>query len=212
MADMIKAFHWMAVCAVLWPSMALAANAALGETVAFLAYCKTNNDGCVDKVAEVSFAMLLPNGAAGKAWCPTDEVNNVKVLTPIVVGWLAAHPEVQNRKTEDGIKFALTQLYSCKRGNAATKGRETAADFMIFCQAKPNQSKCMDDIVDVNLAFLLNEKMAAANNYCEPQNFDAVDHAPAVLQWLGAHTELQAAPKDRAIAQAWGALCPCRKK
>jgi hypothetical protein len=91
------------------------ADDAPSQTGAFLAYCKTNSEGCLDKIADISFAMQVTNIGAKKEWCPAKETDDVKVLTPKVVGWLTAHPEVDNKTTNDGIKTALTQMYPCKR-------------------------------------------------------------------------------------------------
>jgi hypothetical protein len=85
------------------------------QTGAFLDYCKTNSEGCLNEIADMSFAMLVTDTKAKKEWCPTKETDDVKVLTPKVVGWLTAHPEVSNKTTDDGIKAALIQLYPCKR-------------------------------------------------------------------------------------------------
>jgi hypothetical protein len=51
------------------------------KTGAFLAYCKAGNKGCVDEVADISFAMLVTN-ATKKEWCPGEETNDVNLLTP----------------------------------------------------------------------------------------------------------------------------------
>ena len=81
---------------------------------AFLSYCKTNSKGCADKISGISFAMLVTSPIDHK-WCPTKETDDVDVLAPRVVQWLAAHPEDNNIKTNDGIQAALIQLYPCKR-------------------------------------------------------------------------------------------------
>jgi hypothetical protein len=83
------------------------------KTGAFLAYCKAGNKGCVDEVADISFAMLVTN-ATKKEWCPGEETNDVNLLTHKVVEWLAAHSETVDKATDDGIKMALVQLYPCK--------------------------------------------------------------------------------------------------
>ena len=62
----------------------------------------------------MSFAILVTNPIT-KEWCPAKETDDVRILTPKVVGWLAAHPEINNKPTNDGIKTALVQLYPCKR-------------------------------------------------------------------------------------------------
>jgi hypothetical protein len=36
-------------------------------------------------------------------------------VTQAVVRWLAAHPETNNKTTNEGIELALIQLYPCKR-------------------------------------------------------------------------------------------------
>jgi hypothetical protein len=213
-ANVFRRLLLIGVWVTFWPAIALAANDAPSQTGAFLAYCKTNSEGCLDKIAKVSFVMLVGNLEAKKQWCPTKETDDVKILTPKVVQWLTGHPDTNSKTTDAGIKTALIQLYPypCKPGTAVPKAAETTGDFLTFCQAKANHTTCMTDIVDVSLAFIINEKMAAANNYCEPKNFEARDNAPAVLNWLTTHTELRAAPKTNAIAKAWGALYPCRKK
>jgi hypothetical protein len=209
--NMLRVFHLIALGAILFPSIACAADAVPGETGAFLAFCKTHNDGCIDAVAKVSFVMLVESGRT-RSWCPTDEVNDVKVLTPMVVQWLTTHPESHSKKTNDGIRFALKQLYACKGGNTAPKPSVSTGDFVVFCGAKANEAKCMDDVSNLYFAFLINEKLKAANNFCEPKGFDVADQVPSVLKWLAAHTDLHSMPKEKAIAKAWGALFPCKGK
>ena len=55
---MLRAFLSIVVCAVVWPSLALAADAP-GQTGAFVVYCKTNSEGCIDKVAGIYGATLI---------------------------------------------------------------------------------------------------------------------------------------------------------
>jgi hypothetical protein len=93
---------------------AAAADDVPSQTGAFLVYCKTNSEGCLNKIAEVSFVMLVTNFGANKVWCPAKETDDVKALTPKVVRWLTAHPEVKNKTTDDGIKTAFIQMYPCK--------------------------------------------------------------------------------------------------
>jgi|SRR5690242_3214172 hypothetical protein len=81
---------------------------------AFVLYCKTNSKGCADKISGISFAMLVTSPIDHK-WCPTKDADDVDVLAPKVLQWLAAHREVNNMKTDDGIQSALSQLYPCKR-------------------------------------------------------------------------------------------------
>jgi len=97
---------------VLTPNTIWAEDHVPAKTGAFLAYCKTNNQGCVDEVADISFAMQVTNPAK-KEWCPTKEVEDVKLLTGKVVEWLTAHPETADMATEDGIEMALVRLYPC---------------------------------------------------------------------------------------------------
>jgi hypothetical protein len=103
----------MAACSIVILGTTASAYDAPSQTGAFVAYCKTNSEGCLDKIAEMNFAMLVTN-AARKEWCPAKETDDVKILTPKVVGWLTAHPEISNKTTNDGIKTALMQLYPCK--------------------------------------------------------------------------------------------------
>ena len=105
---------WIALGATIWPLAALAANDAPNQTDAFLAYCKINNEGCIDKVAEISFAMMVTNPRDHK-WCPTKEIDDVKILTPKAVQWLTAHPEANSKTTDKGIEYALAKMYPCKR-------------------------------------------------------------------------------------------------
>jgi len=100
--------------AVVRPAMTRAADDVPPQTGAFLAYCKTNNKGCVDQVAEYSFAMLITNVGSNKKWCPAKETDDVNLLTPKVVQWLTAHPETHTMKTSEGIETALKRLYPCK--------------------------------------------------------------------------------------------------
>ena len=101
-------------CSAVILGTAAKADDAPSQTGAFLAYCKTNSKGCVDKIANISFAMLVSNPIDHK-WCPAKETDDVDALTPKVVQWLAAHPETTSKKTNEGIELALTQLYPCKR-------------------------------------------------------------------------------------------------
>ena len=117
---MLRTFLSIALCAVMWPSVAPAANDAPGQTGAFVAYCKTNSEGCIDKVAGIYAATLINDTiAAGQGkkrdWCPAKEADDAKVLTPKVVTWLTAHPEANSTTTNDGIKMAIMRLYPCKR-------------------------------------------------------------------------------------------------
>ena len=105
----------IAACSFLILGTAASADETPSQTGAFLAYCKTNSEGCLNKIAEISFAMLVTNTGPKKEWCPAKETDDVKVLTPKVVGWLNAHPAVNSKTTDDGIKAALIQLYPCKR-------------------------------------------------------------------------------------------------
>ena len=98
--------------------MALAAADAPLQTGAFVAYCKTDSEGCAEKIAGIYAARLINSTiAAGqtKEWCPAKEADDMKVLTPKVTGWLTAHPEANGKTTNDGIKMAVVQLYPCKR-------------------------------------------------------------------------------------------------
>jgi hypothetical protein len=119
-AGVLRAFLLIALCAVAWPSMVLAVADAPAQTGAFVAYCKTNSEGFTDKIAGMYAAMLINSTiAAGQAkdreWCPAKEGNDMKVLTPKVIGWLTTHPEDNSKTTNDGIKMAVIQLYPCKR-------------------------------------------------------------------------------------------------
>jgi hypothetical protein len=102
------------ICSLVFLGTAATADDAPLQTGAFVVYCKTNSEGCLNKIAEMSFAMLVTNPIK-KEWCPAKETDDVKILTPKVVGWLTAHPEINNKTTNDGIKTALIQLYPCKR-------------------------------------------------------------------------------------------------
>ena len=104
----------IATCSLVILGTAGRADDAPSQTGAFLAYCKTNSEGCIDKVAGMSFAMQVTN-ATKKEWCPAKETDDVKVLTRKVIAWLTAHPELNNKMTNDGIRTALIQLYPCKR-------------------------------------------------------------------------------------------------
>ncbi len=48
------------------------------QTGAFLAFCKSNDDGCISEVSDVSFAMMVQD----RSWCPTSETDDVKGLRP----------------------------------------------------------------------------------------------------------------------------------
>lgn len=117
---MVRNFLSIALCVVVGQSMAQAAAEAPGQTGAFVAYCKTNSEGCIDKVAGIYAATLINDTiAAGQGkkreWCPAKEADDAKVLTPKVVGWLTAHSEANGATTNDGIKMAIMRLYPCKR-------------------------------------------------------------------------------------------------
>lgn len=84
------------------------------EIGAFLAYCRTNGEECTNRIAEINFAMLI-TVPLNRKWCPSTETNDTAVLTSKVVQWLTAHPEANNKTTNDGIELALTQLYPCKQ-------------------------------------------------------------------------------------------------
>lgn len=113
---MLSKFILIALTSVSFGSFAVAADDVPSQTGAFLAYCKTNSEGCINKVAEVSFVMLMGNTGAKKEWCPqAKDVDDVQVLTPKVVQWITAHSENNNMKTSDGIKDALIKLFPCKR-------------------------------------------------------------------------------------------------
>ena len=104
----------IATCSLLILGTAATADNVPSQTGAFLAYCKTDSEGCLNKIAELNFVMLVTNTGAKKEWCPAKETDDVKALTPKVVGWLTAHPEVNNKTTDDGIKTALIKMYPCK--------------------------------------------------------------------------------------------------
>jgi hypothetical protein len=99
------------------PSIAFAVDKAPDQTGAFLAYCKTNSEGCADKIAGIYVTMLINVTIQPKdrKWCPAKEADDVKVLMPKVIGWLSAHSEASSKTTNDGIEMAIIQLYPCKR-------------------------------------------------------------------------------------------------
>ena len=79
----------------------------------FLARCKSDLEGCTQKISDISLEMVA--NVADQGWCPTAETDDVKVVTPKTVDWLTAHPEFASKPTDEGIKTALRQLYPCKR-------------------------------------------------------------------------------------------------
>ena len=79
----------------------------------FLALCKSDLEGCTQKISDISLAMVA--NVADQSWCPTAETDDEKVVTPKAVQWLADHPELASKPIDDGIKTALRQLYPCKR-------------------------------------------------------------------------------------------------
>jgi Rap1a immunity proteins len=99
------------------PSIAFAVNDAPSQTGAFLAYCKTNSEGCADKIAGIYAAMLVNQtiNPGNRKWCSAKEANDMKILVPKVMGWLSAHSEANSNATNDGIEMAIIQLYPCKR-------------------------------------------------------------------------------------------------
>jgi len=63
-----------------WPIVAFAASATPTQTGAFLGYCKTNSQGCIDKVTEIKFAVMITQPISHKA-CLTADSDNAKALT-----------------------------------------------------------------------------------------------------------------------------------
>jgi Ssp1 endopeptidase immunity protein Rap1a len=102
------------ICASVPTLPARAADDAPQQTGAFLSYCKANTKGCVDKIADINFAMRVTSPIDHK-WCPAKEADDVNVLAPKVVQWLTAHPETNSKKTSEGIGLALAHFYPCKR-------------------------------------------------------------------------------------------------
>ena len=96
-----------------WPIVAFAASATPTQTGAFLGYCKTNSQGCIDKVTEIKFAVMITQPISHKA-CLTADSDNAKALTSKVVQWLTAHPETNGEATDNGIEIALSAPYRCK--------------------------------------------------------------------------------------------------
>src|SRR5438105_1029646 len=80
---------------------------------AFITYCKTNNEGCTNKIAQLNFAMLV-TAPINREFCPGNKTNVVSLVTPQVLQWLTAHPETNMKSTSEGIQLALIQLYPCK--------------------------------------------------------------------------------------------------
>ena len=110
---MVRQLCVLALYTVALPMVAFAAPVEKNtpaQTGAFLAFCKSNDDGCISEVSDASFAMIVQD----RSWCPTSETDDVKILTPKVVQWLSAHPETNDMPTDDGITAALKQLYPCK--------------------------------------------------------------------------------------------------
>ncbi len=114
---MLRSLYFIALCAVVLPSIAFAVDEVPSQTGAFLAYCKTNSEGCTDKIAGIYAAMLINQTIhpSDRKWCPAKEADEVKVLASKVMGWLSAHSEANNKTTNDGIEMAIIQLYPCKR-------------------------------------------------------------------------------------------------
>lgn len=79
----------------------------------FLARCKADLEECTQRISDVSLAMVA--NVADQTWCPTAETDDVKTVTPKTVDWLTAHPELNSKPIDEGIKTALRQLYPCKR-------------------------------------------------------------------------------------------------
>jgi hypothetical protein len=92
---------------------ALAADDTPQQIGAFLAYCKSNSKGCTDKIMEM-FAVMLITAPIDRKWCPGNISTDETVVTPLVLKWLTAHPEVNSKSTNDGIGLAFVQLYPCK--------------------------------------------------------------------------------------------------
>jgi hypothetical protein len=101
-----------------WPLMSVvsarAADDAPPQSGAFLAYCKTNREGCSDKIADINFAMMV-TAPINRKWCPGADTTGVDSLTPKVVQWLTAHPETNSKTTNEAIELAVIRLYPCKR-------------------------------------------------------------------------------------------------
>jgi hypothetical protein len=104
----------LVLCAEVPLSIALAADVVPNQAGAFLAYCKTNSDGCADRILEVSFALQVSSPIDHKMCLPKG-INVPNAVPPKVVEWLAAHSEAADKATNSGIQLALLQLYPCKR-------------------------------------------------------------------------------------------------
>jgi hypothetical protein len=114
---MLRLFCFIALCVVVLPSTAIAVDNAPSQTGAFLAYCKTNSEGCADKISGIYAAMMINQTIhpSDRKWCQAKEANDIKVLAPKVTGWLSVHSETNSKTTNDGIEMAIIQLYPCKR-------------------------------------------------------------------------------------------------
>jgi Rap1a immunity proteins len=81
----------------------------------FLAFCKTNADGCDEYISAVHISALLSRTAT---YCypksATDSQANLKAVFRDVRTWIAAHPETFDRPTSDSVRAAYVALYPCR--------------------------------------------------------------------------------------------------
>ncbi len=108
------AFACVTIVMALWSSISAAAAADAPErTDAFIAYCKNNSEGCVDRVTDTWLVIMVTPGRGGPRLCFTKESHDLKILTSMVVQWLSGHPELGNKSTDDGIRAAFLGLFPC---------------------------------------------------------------------------------------------------
>jgi hypothetical protein len=106
------AFARFIILTMLASSLPAAAVEAPERTDAFVAYCRTGDRGCADRVEDVRLFVML-NPAATPRLCFTKESRDLKMLTSMVVQWLSAHPELGDKPTGEGIKAAIVGLLRC---------------------------------------------------------------------------------------------------
>jgi hypothetical protein len=92
-------------------AVAAAAKTAPDVTRAFLAFCADHFAACEDRIIMVDRYNVFSArrrciiGVRGTAELP----QTVKTI----LAWLAQHPEVADRKTDDGVTAAVTALWPC---------------------------------------------------------------------------------------------------
>jgi hypothetical protein len=99
------------VLVVLGPASVRAAGAVPERTGDFLAYCRHDKQGCEGRIFGVELALIAAREPRFRAPdCPNPDRE-----AQLVWRWLAAHPEMHDRPTTQGIAAAWVALYPRSR-------------------------------------------------------------------------------------------------